>query len=383
MDKEKIEDNNTNPEPIDTTEKALDGLEKTYYEDLYNDLPKEVVDILMQTHPLMGNQDEDATAYRTKHTEKGTLDAVKEARMKQVNEEIRKMQEEQEPSPEEKPHTSKRNKKKRKQEGSEQVSPEKVGDQIEESPVKGNNHNEKVNTIGSEDEAKPIQFVKIKSDDKKSKAMESENLFTKYKKKLNKPEKHEQEGKDSFGEKLFEKKKYIYEEFDVQKKEKEENLNLLYEEGEEEEVFVYDKRKVFTIALAVAGVLFLFLAVKCISLSFHLAKAKEEISTHTDISAKYEELQMENLSLQDQIKVLSGGVPTKKGDGTKTGKDGALKPAKNGEYDIYTTKLDDTFWDISQQFYGNGAYFTRILEANGLGEFDTVHEGQQLKIPKQ
>lgn len=37
-----------------TGSEGLSETDKGYYEDLYNDLPKEVVDILMQTHPLMG-----------------------------------------------------------------------------------------------------------------------------------------------------------------------------------------------------------------------------------------------------------------------------------------------------------------------------------------
>jgi|GEM_PF-4149542 len=49
-----------------TGSEGLSETDKGYYEDLYNDLPKEVVDILMQTHPLMGkNDDLEATAYRT------------------------------------------------------------------------------------------------------------------------------------------------------------------------------------------------------------------------------------------------------------------------------------------------------------------------------
>lgn len=41
-----------------TGSEGLSETDKGYYEDLYNDLPKEVVDILMQTHPLMGKNDD-------------------------------------------------------------------------------------------------------------------------------------------------------------------------------------------------------------------------------------------------------------------------------------------------------------------------------------
>lgn len=33
--------------------RSMSDADKEYYADLYNDLPKEVQDILMQTHPLM------------------------------------------------------------------------------------------------------------------------------------------------------------------------------------------------------------------------------------------------------------------------------------------------------------------------------------------
>ena len=48
--------------------RSMSDADKEYYADLYNDLPKEVQDILMQTHPLMGraNEDTEAAAYRTR-----------------------------------------------------------------------------------------------------------------------------------------------------------------------------------------------------------------------------------------------------------------------------------------------------------------------------
>ena len=59
-----------------TGSEGLSETDKGYYEDLYNDLPKEVVDILMQTHPLMGkNDDLEATAYRALRLHDGCADA--------------------------------------------------------------------------------------------------------------------------------------------------------------------------------------------------------------------------------------------------------------------------------------------------------------------
>ena len=52
--------------------RGMSDTDKGYYEDLYTDLPKEVVDILMQTHPLMGKNDSDAeaTAYRSRRPQR-------------------------------------------------------------------------------------------------------------------------------------------------------------------------------------------------------------------------------------------------------------------------------------------------------------------------
>ncbi len=393
MENEKIENNNTNPEPIDTPEKTLDSVEKSYYEDLYNDLPKEVVDILMQTHPLMGKKDEDpeAVAYRTKRPRKEELDAVRQARMEQVNEEIREMKEAQEPAADEHRNTPKRLKKQRKKAASNDTAAKKV-EQDEERPVKRHKKEEPVNTMDYEDEGEEIQLVKIKPDNRKPKMVEIENVPSKHKKKSKKAERGEEEG---FIGTFFGKKNDMYEDFDLQERAKKENLDCLYEEAEDEEdIFLFcNKRKTCIIAIAITAVIFLFLIFKCISQSYYLARAEEQISTHTDISTKYEELQLENLALQDEIKALKGGETTgkketdgnalKKEDNDTTKKDETAKSTASGKYETYTTKLNDTYWDISQHFYGNGAYFTRILEANGLKESDPIHEGQQLKIPKQ
>ena len=41
----------------------------------------------------------------------------------------------------------------------------------------------------------------------------------------------------------------------------------------------------------------------------------------------------------------------------------------------------DCLWNISYHFYGTGAKFTRIAEANGLKDPYLIHIGQVLVIP--
>lgn len=47
----------------------------------------------------------------------------------------------------------------------------------------------------------------------------------------------------------------------------------------------------------------------------------------------------------------------------------------------YTVQAGDTFWKISQNVYGNGANYQKILDANNLTENSILNEGQVLTIP--
>ena len=47
----------------------------------------------------------------------------------------------------------------------------------------------------------------------------------------------------------------------------------------------------------------------------------------------------------------------------------------------YTVVSGDCQWNISYHFYGTGAKFTRIADANGLKDPYLIHIGQVLVIP--
>ena len=57
------------------------------------------------------------------------------------------------------------------------------------------------------------------------------------------------------------------------------------------------------------------------------------------------------------------------------------EPAADGGETSYTVVSGDCLWNISYHFYGTGAKFTRIAEANGLKDPYLIHIGQVLVIP--
>lgn len=356
---EKDRNGNYNDKTDLTQDSKKDNVDKAYYKDLYNDLPGEVVDILMKTHPLMGKQEEDASI---SSSTKGQDIHEDDTRKKTVKEEQKH-----EVDAEEKEYIPKRKK-------------DETSNVLEEteSVLAEKKHKSTMNrnTMDYEDEDDRIQFVqmKVKVKQKPSPMDNIEEPSTKKKRKSKK--KSKENYYDTYPEDI-----------DFAEKEKEENLACLYsDEDFEDEKFELDKNKktllvVCGVAVFVVGVL-LF---QSISLKGKLSKAQEEIATFQDVSSKYEELQMEKLTLEDEINALRNGEPIDS-DKTKDASDKKTSDTKeksNGEYEIYVTKPNDTFWDIAQSVYGNGAYYTKILEANGLQESDPIHEGQELKIPKQ
>lgn len=57
------------------------------------------------------------------------------------------------------------------------------------------------------------------------------------------------------------------------------------------------------------------------------------------------------------------------------------EPAADGGETSYTVVSGDCLWNISYQFYGSGAKFTRIASANGLKPPYLINIGQVLVIP--
>lgn len=60
---------------------------------------------------------------------------------------------------------------------------------------------------------------------------------------------------------------------------------------------------------------------------------------------------------------------------------GAAPGTKPAAGRTYTVRTGDTLWGISVRFYGSGARWTAIAQANGIADPRSLHPGQVLKIP--
>ena len=59
-------------------------------------------------------------------------------------------------------------------------------------------------------------------------------------------------------------------------------------------------------------------------------------------------------------------------------------PAENPavtENKTHTVQSGDTLWAIAKKYYGNGAQYTKIASANGIGNPNLIHPGQIFIIP--
>lgn len=150
------------------------------------------------------------------------------------------------------------------------------------------------------------------------------------------------------------------------------------------------------------------LSVAVILLSFSLKATKDELSmanselsdlldTQKDAERKLAEeaMQSENESLKAELDSLKDPDDTSSSNNsTNNSSDNSTvattsatttsAPSNNtlGGTSYTVQASDSSIWDISKKLYGNGAYFQKILDANGLKDGDILKEGQVLVIPE-
>lgn len=363
MSDERVENKN-NP-------RGLSDADKGYYEDLYTDLPKEVVDILMQTHPLMGrNDDLEATAYRGRRPQRREdVEEVREARMQQVSNEINEVSRAPQQDGDPTRFVSRRTR-------NNGIVSEDLGTAMP-----------RANTMNDEEFDDGIQYVSVIPARRKSRIVEEVTLQTAA------PAKHKKtrKGRKDREEMPFEDmgrdprdSRPRYEDVDFEERAKQEHLDSLYDDDYEDDYGT--GRSKLPIILGIVGlILIIFLIFRTVSLGSKLEEAQNQLTQSESYKEKYEEMQLENMQLKEQ---LEGGASSKadsdKEDGDKDAdkdedKKDEDKPSGAGKE--YTVKDGDTAWTIAQSQLGNGADYQKILDANGLKESDTLRPGTKIKIP--
>lgn len=359
--------------------RSMSDADKEYYADLYNDLPKEVQDILMQTHPLMGraNEDTEAAAYRTRRPQREDVEEVKEARMQQVSSEINEIKRAPQQEGDPTRYVSRRAR--------------SMESEYAESPR---------GSMAEDDYNEDIQYVSVMPARKKSRIMEEVTIQTSapqksgMKKKKQKKEREEMPFSDM--ERSGDRPRY--EDIDFEERAKREHLDSLYGDGYDDDYRGGGRSKLPLILGMIGLVLIIFLIFRTVTLSSQLEEAQQKVTETQDLNEKYEQVQLEKMQLQEELDALQNpdgaaaqentegnadDSETTTGDST-SGSDSNTSSSSSGSSSgttEYTVQQGETPWSMAQKFYGNGAEYTKILEANGLQEGDNIQPGDVLKIP--
>lgn len=359
--------------------RSMSDADKEYYADLYNDLPKEVQDILMQTHPLMGraNEDTEAAAYRTRRPQREDVEEVKEARMQQVSSEINEIKRAPQQEGDPTRYVSRRAR--------------SMESEYAESPR---------GSMAEDDYNEDIQYVSVMPARKKSRIMEEVTIQTSapqksgMKKKKQKKEREEMPFSDM--ERSGDRPRY--EDIDFEERAKQEHLDSLYGDGYNDDYRGGGRSKLPLILGMIGLVLIIFLIFRTVTLSSQLEEAQQKVTETQDLNERYEQVQLEKMQLQEELDALQNpdgaaaqentegnadDSETTTGDST-SGSDSNTSSSSSGSSSgttEYTVRQGETPWSMAQKFYGNGAEYTKILEANGLQEGDNIQPGDVLKIP--
>ncbi len=353
---------------------------------IYGELPKEVQNILMETHPLISKTPsrergrsrqvyEDSRIPTTSSRE--DVDEVREARMQQVGTEINQI----------------RN------------SPQQEGDPTRYVSRRGKSDMQEEQFQGSDDYQDGIRYVSVMPTRKKAapgsgqtgyptappssgtspsrRRRKKESATTDHGRRSRKNAYKEHE---EYDQQEYDQQNYDVQEFDFEAREKQENLDYLYNDtyAYEDETFLSGKGKFVAVLFLITVILMVFLLFKTASLSNALELAEAEVEKQKTIETKYETLQLEKLQLEEEINALRYPVEP---EAEYIPEEGEAVPDAGETSDlssttVYTVMAGDSAWSIAQKVYNNGADFKRILDANNMSENDTVTPGMKLTIPR-
>lgn len=377
-----------------------------YYKKLYDDMPEDVAEMLIGTHPLMKKEvsDELTHSIKIRSARKKNLRAVSDDEELWENpDETQEQPEYQEPASASKDPV---------EEDENVIADEDMGEYVGDitSFTKGlvtpssKKHKaeeaepaeEKVSEPKSDDDITAEQIAKMLGgvdvepiDENEMEQFEEEEYEERPRRKVKREDRSERPRK---------KRRPIDEkELELSNIEKQANLNELFREDDD----YYDEKhsgfSVARIAIIIAAVVVLaFFIYKVASLSGQVSKLNEQIKTYETMETEYEQMKLDNLSLTEQVEnlqaQLGGGTSGETSgntdnaennttDDNNTGNNSSVQANTNSGSRTYTVQAGDTFWGIATKMYGNGSYYDRILTANGLTENDKIREGMTLTIP--
>ncbi len=398
---------------IDKEETSFGSSE--YYKKLYDDFPEDVAEMLIGTHPLMKKEVSDELTHSIK------IKSAREKNRKAVAENAHTGTESTEEviSPSKDPVDSEINadkeetiddyvgditsftkglitspagkKSAEKKAAEAEKEPVRVEKEPEEPKSEDDITAEKIAKMLGGVEVEPVEegelddFIddKYEKEEKRSRAKKEEKRVKAEAQRV-KAEKHGRR-----------RKKYDKNDLELSNIEKQADLNELFREDDDYYEEKYSGNSVLRIVLIIAGIVVLaFFIYKLASLSGQVSKLKTENESYKTMETEYEQLKLDNLSLQEQVDSLQaqlGGGQTSTDNGVSSANQTNSNQTSNNQSSTtasstsgsktYTVQDGDTYWGIATKMYGNGSYYTKILSANGLSENDKLKAGMTLTIP--
>lgn len=372
MDGERIDNN------INTQKNNNDGV--------FEDFPKEIVHLLMKTHPIKpGEEDSEFSTMSSR-------DEIRAARKHRLEE-----------GKKEYPHAAKEAKAKKDEIAENQIE---QPDEIEQPDF-----NKTMAVIFDDDDDDMVQLVRHKSrkkgyakgfSTKATAQFEEIERTVKVEKtprpNMKKESRHSEaeEAETTECSEMPERKKIFdgYDDNEENAVDKKSILDSFFCDNDDYEYDNDEKRikakNIVMVGGIVLALVFAVLFIKTISLTGKLNKAETKIQAYEEIQAKNEELKLNVLTLEEEVGKLKSGetedaatMPIDDVVGETEAKTAEAVQPPTGEFDTYTIKDGDSYWTIAAEVYGNGALYQKILDFNNLTENDKIKPGEVLKIPKQ
>lgn len=370
---------------------------REYYKNLYGDLPEDVAEMLIGTHPLMKKEVSDELTHSIK------IKSAREKNLRAVTETDDEADNEQEAGFEEEDIASAS-----KDPVEDIVEPEDLHDYVGDitnftkglvtpsaKKQKSETHHVVEETkyeepkseddITAEQVAKMLGGVDVEPIDQ-DEFEEFEEVDQRPRKKVRKEDRAEKSSKPKRSHRQIDEKA-----LELDNIEKQANLNELFREDDDYYEEKHSGNSVLRIVIIVVAVVVLaFFIYKVASLSGQVTKLNEQVTSYKTMETEYEQLKLDNLSLTEQVESLQAqlggnaggdGSTTEPSDTNSSGSAQTTPANTNSGSKTYTVQAGDTFWGIATKMYGNGSYYDRILTANGLTENDKIREGMTLTIP--